>query len=170
MGYFIATTCSYLQMPHAWIAVLVPAALVAAALWINRGLWTSFCPVMAVLAGTVLTWLTARWMETPDHLGLHLQPAAFLLLLIVWRQRVAKAADLRRAVSWASCMASLTWSSLLLVDVGACVEHPVCQVTSVGGAGALDMLVLGPVIAFIGVLLIWFASQSHFKTIQIKEA
>lgn len=170
MDYALATTWSYLQLPHAWIAVLVPAVVAAAVLWTSRALWISFCTVMAVLAGTALTWLTARWTETPDHLGLHLQPAAFLLLLIVWRQRVTKAADLRQAASWACCMASLTWLSLLLVDVSACVVHPVCQVTSVGGAGAFDMLVLGPVIAFSGVLVIWGASQRSSTTAQFKEA
>nr|WP_295085675.1 hypothetical protein [uncultured Roseateles sp.] len=155
MDYALAMATDYVQMPHAWIAVIVPGVVLLAALARHYRLWISSMTALAFLAGTFLTWVTARWTETPDHLGLHLQPATFVLMLAVWKDRFTAQFDLQAAVRLGACLAGLTWLSLLVVDVGACAAHAACTVTGTGGEGFLDTLVLIPAIAFAGAVAIW---------------
>jgi len=159
MDYALALTVDFLRMPHAWIAVLAPGALSLLSLVLLRRTWTSFSCSVSFAAGTALTWLTARWSETPEHLGLHLQPAAFLLLLFALRTCIAKASSLAEAASVAACLAGLTWLSLVVVDVGSCLSRDNCSMLSIGGAGPLDMLVLGPSMSICAVLLLWAAKR-----------
>lgn len=159
MDYALAMAAAYAQMQHAWVAVFLPGALSLLALVMLRRTWTPFSCLVLLVAGTAITWLTARWTETPDLLGLHLQPAAFLLLFFAWRTRITQASGLAEAASFAACLAGLTWLSLLIVDVGACASRDNCAMLSIGGAGHLDMLVLGPSISMCAVLLLWAANR-----------
>lgn len=159
MDYALAMAAAYMQMSHAWIAVFMPGALSLLALVLLRRTWNSFSCSVLFVAGTAITWLTARWTETPEHLGLHLQPASFLLLLFAWRTRIAQASSLAQVASFAACLAGLTWLSMVTVDIGACMSRDNCSALSIGGAGPLDMLVLGPSMSICAVLLLWAANR-----------
>jgi len=160
MDYAIAMAAAYAQLPHGWVAVFVPGALSLLALVLLHRTWTPLpWTVWLFAAGTAVTWLTARWTETPEYLGLHLQPAAFLLLIFAWRTRIAQASGLAEAASFAACLAGLSWLSLVMVDVCACMSRDNCSVLSIGGAGPVDMLVLGPSMSICAALLLWAANR-----------
>lgn len=138
----------WFNLPHAWIAVLCPAALSVSWLLVaaRRGRFGKSAG-LAFVAGTALAVALSWWTDEPGSIGLHVFPAVIVLLPVLMLFRVPV------TVTTAFAM---TWGSVFVVDVVQSVVRYLSGVETVsfwwmmrgiGGAEWLDALVLYPVFA-----------------------
>ncbi len=135
---------AYFFHGYAWTAVVVPGILSLVALAACRGMAFRRPVIAAVLTSLLVSWCTRIWTDA----GLHIFPAAAVLLLVVWGADLLRhAPTVRRMLACAAISAAWTWITLVIVDVGSCFAEAQCHLNDTGGSGFLDGLVVSPTLA-----------------------